>query len=244
MPHTNGMTDVPPPLNNDRQPQGSQTAAPRRRRPQQSPPPSRESRFIGYLILGFGAVALLSVIIIALSNPTLDTDEALPDEQTTARLQETIQQTGVSVPSVQAPAPSAPQLVLPRAKSVKESQIAGGWQAQIGDYVAVLQMKDGAFQVILAHPNPARARLHSSGSYRLIDDIVALEPRLDWKAPVSQGVSYERLTTGSYPMIAGFKDGAMVWQNVPREDRRIYVPPRSPLLLDPQKNYIVWRRAD
>lgn len=244
MPHTNGMTDVPPPLRPDRPLQEGSPSAPRRRRPTQKPEPTRESRFIGYVILGFGAVALLSMLIIALNSPSIDTDEALPDEQTTARLQETIQQTQTPAPRAQPASSPAAQLVLPRVKSVNESQVAGGWQAQIGDYVAVLQMKGGAFQVILAHPDPARARLYSSGVYRLIDDIVALEPRLDWKAPVSQGVFYERLTTGSYPMIAGFKDGAMVWQNVPRDDRRIYAPPRSPLLLDPARNYIVWRKAD
>lgn len=199
---------------------------------------------MGYLVLGFGALALIAVLIIALSGPSLDTDEGLPDEKTAASLQETIQQTGRAVGTPQPAQSVSPQLVLPRAKSVKESQIEGGWQSQIGDYVAVLQIQRGAFQIILASTDPARTRLYSSGTYRIIDDIVALEPRLDWKAPATQGAAYERLTTGSYPMIAGFKDGAMVWQNVPRGESRIYVPTRSPLLLDPQKNYIVWKRVD
>ncbi len=203
---------------------------------------SHESRFIGYLVLGLGVIAVISVLILAFSGG-VDTNEPLPDPTVTANLQSGLSKDAGKV----AEAGNTKALSMSRQKGIDAGDLAGGWQASIGDYVAVMQISKGLFQIIMAHPNAALPRLYSSGSYSMIDDIVVLQPRGDWKAPAvapGSGIKYERLTRGQYPMIVGFKDGTMVWQNVPQGETRTYVPPRSPLLLNPDKDYIVWKKLD
>lgn len=198
---------------------------------------------MGYLVLGLGILAVVTVLMLAFGGDSVDTNEPAPDAAVSANLQSGLSENmkGAQAPQQTAPAP----LALARQKKVDIGDLDGGWKASIGPYVGVLQMEKGLFEVILARPEPELARLYSSGTYTIMDDIVVLKPRLDWKPPTAQpGFRYERLTTGSYPMIVGFKNGAMVWQNVPQTEKRIYVPTRSPLLLDKTREYIVWKRAD
>lgn len=202
---------------------------------------SPESRFIGYLVLGLGVLAVISVLILAFSGGP-DISEDNPDPQVAQRLQTDMPKRS----SGQAAAPK-PQLVMPRQKGVDMDDLEGSWMANIGPYVAVMQIGKGAYQIILARAEPEFPRIYSSGTISMIDDIAVMKPRSDWKAPATpagSGISYERLTRGTYPMIAGFKDGAMIWQNVPQGETRTYVPPRSPLLLDRSRDYIVWKKQD
>ncbi len=211
----------------------------RRRRAVQEMSP--ESRFVGYLVLGLGVLAFISVLILAFAGP--DVSEEGPDPQVAGRLQ-----TDMASQSRREEALDKAQLVLPRQKGVDMGDLQGSWMANIGPYVAVMQIGKGAYQIILARGEPEFPRLYSSGTISMIDDIAVMQPRADWKAPAApagSGIRYERLTRGSYPMIAGFKDDAMIWQNVPQGvETRTYVPPRSPLLLDPSRDYIVWKRQD
>lgn len=238
MTHTDDMEQNPA---NPRRPSGRQPL-PRRLRQSHAGMPG--SRLIGYLILGVGILAVMGVLILALGRNNIVMDEREPDAKTAASLQQAMEMSPYTSGAGETANKEEQALVLPRVKSIRDAQVQGGWQSMIGDYVAVLQIEKGAFQIILAPVRPDFPRLYSSGTYRILDDIIVLTPRLDWKAPSGQGIVYERLTTGSYPMIAGFQDGAMVWQNVPAGEERIYVPPRSPLLLESGKNYIVWKKVD
>lgn len=209
-----------------------------------SPPMSRESKFIGYLVLGLGVLAVISVLIFAFSGGNVDTSGET-DQQVAESLQK-----DMAAPAKMAklkPAAPKPELVMPRQKGIDASDLTGSWKSSLGDYVAVMQMDKGAFQIILAPMNHDLPRMYSSGSFTMIDDIAVLTPRSDWKAPPpppGQDVEYERLTRGEYSMIVGFKDGAMVWQNIPESEKRVSAPPRSPLLLDPALDYIVWKKLD
>lgn len=219
-----------------------------RANPQVSPrrpmPMSRESKFIGYLVLGLGVLAVISVLILAFSGGVDTSGEADP------KVAQGLQQDMASAPTAASRSkPAAPkaELAMPRQKGIKVGDLSGGWKSSIHDYVAVMQMEKGAFQIILAPNNLDLPRMYSSGTYAMVDDMVILTPRTDWKAPPSpagRNVQYERLTRGTYPMIVGFKDGAMIWQNVPQSEKRIDVPSRSPLLLDPAVDYIVWKKLD
>lgn len=204
---------------------------------------SRESKFIGYLVLGLGVLAVISVLVLAFSGGP-DTSDAEIDPQVTAQLQNDIE--GNKAPVQQTTAKPKPELVMARQKGIDLSDLRGGWKSASGDYVLVMQMDKGAFQIILAPMDANLPRMYSSGSYTLLDDIVILKPRSDWKAPPApQGsdIRYERLARGQYAMIVGFKDGAMIWQDVPQSEKRVSIA-RSPLLQDNSLNYIVWKKLD
>lgn len=200
-----------------------------------------QSQMVGYVVLGIGVLAAISVLIMAFSGG-VDTDGPEPDPKVTASLQQDISRQEQSAPASKTP---EPKLAMKRQK-ISAGGISGGWKALIGEYMAVMQMDNGAFQIILAPVDPVVPRLYSSGSYKVIDDIVVLAPRSDWKAPAAPAgtnIRYERLTRGDYAMIAGFKDGAMIWQDVPSTEKRVSSS-RSPLLLDSELEYIVWKKAN
>lgn len=207
--------------------------------------PSRESQFIGYLVLALGIVAVISVLLMALSGG-VDTNSPEPDPKITQALQNEMASSPQN--NVSSPMPAAtPELALKRQNGVKANDLNGGWKASIGDYVAVMQIDKGLFQIILAPATPGLPRIYTSGTFKMLDDIAILEPRSDWKAPKAApntNIQYERLTRGTFPMVVGFQKGAMIWQNVPVSEKRIYVPPRSPLLLDQGQDYIVWKSLD
>lgn len=244
------MNDQDPPLQAPRRPQetqASRTPSQKRaagaRKPMPRPMTPQQSQLVGYVVLGAGVLAVIGVLMLAFSG-NAPTSVPEPSPQVAESLQEDISRQTLA-PNKSAAPPAQPKLVLKRQK-VSAGSLTGGWKALIGDYIAVIQMDKGAYQVILAHADPVVPRLYSSGTYALMDDIITLSPRSDWKAPTppaGSGIRYERLTRGDYSMIAGFKDGAMIWQNVPDDEKRLSAS-RSPLLLEQDDDYIVWKKAD
>jgi hypothetical protein len=203
-------------------------------------PPSQESRFIGYVVLGFGALAVIAVLMLAFGGSN---DVELTAEQTAL---------GEELTRIEAPSEAEAQkpqqkLYLKRQKKIDADDMQGGWQAVIGDYLTVLQIQKGAFQIIMALPDPNRPRKYYSGTYRILDDLIVLKPEFKWgapKRPPGSDITYTRLTASSFPMIVGFDKGNMVWQNAPRSETRVYVPPRSPLLSGTNMDYIIWKKMD
>jgi hypothetical protein len=217
-----------------------QSPNPPRPRPRPAPvSKSRESRFIGFLVLGFGALAVIAVLMMAFSGP-----DAVPLTQE----QEVLSKELAAVESPSAPAQVAQQKpVLKRQKKISESDMQGGWQAVIGDYLTVLQIQKGAFQIIMALPDPQMPRKYFSGTYTILDDMIVMKPVFKWgepKKPAGSTITYSRLTSSSIPMIVGFDRGNMVWQNVSQDETRIYVPLRSALLAGSDQDYIVWKKTD
>jgi hypothetical protein len=205
----------------------------------------QQSQMLGYAVLGVGVIAALSVLILAFrgfggGGDVFNVPEPAP--QVAEKLQEDISRQPRSAP----PAPAQePKLVIKRQK-INSGNVTGGWKALIGDYIAVIQMDKGAYQIILAPADPVVPRLYSSGTYSVLDDIITFRPRSDWKAPTPPAgvnIRYERLTRSDYSMIVGFKDGAMIWQNVPEDEKRISAY-RSPLLIEQDEDYIVWKKAN
>jgi len=224
---------------------------------------SRESAFIGYLVLGFGILAVVAVVLLLMGRDNVSNQAQAPKtpvqqnaahslpasptsdaagNTTAAQLRRDLN----AMPQTAAvPSEPEPALAFSRGGAIDKDDLSGGWQAMIGDRLAVMQMEKGAFQIILAPADPTFPRSYSSGTYDVLEDMVILNPRLDWaapKVPEGSGIRYERLTAGSYPMIVAFKGGEMFWQPVPATETRIYVPLTNPLLVGTQQRFISWKK--
>lgn len=247
IPHNWRMSDPSDPTHPRQTADDAQTRpGQKRRRPPVPGAMSRESRFVGYLVLGFGFLAILAVLIIALGGESdVETNATPRDPALAASLQTDIEKNEPEARSDTPPTPSE-KLVLDRQRNLNASKIEGSWQANIGPYVGVAQMEKGSYQVILAEPGTERARLYSSGVYRIVDDMLMFTPRLDWgapKVPKGSNFRYQRMTAGRSSMIVGFHDGAMVWQHVPRDEQRERPHNRSAVILQGDLPYIVWKKV-
>ncbi len=198
---------------------------------------SPESRFVGYMVLGFGILAVIAVIILALgSRPDKDADEA----KTQALAKELMEPPQVTPP------PPKKELYFDREPDFDAAKMEGDWQAMVGKYTAVLQIKNGSYQIIMAQPDPNAPRIYSTGSYKVLEDIVMLTPRLDWPAPktADSTVAYEILTRAAFPMLVAFDGGKLLWQHPPQSERRVLVGNNSPLFMSEDVHYIVWKKLD
>lgn len=219
---------------------------------------SKESRFIGYLVLGFGVVAVLAVLILAFSGGG-DPEERAADPKVAQELVAdmappvTSNTPKASVPVLQIqPLPEAKpvlpvappkELYFKRDPDLSASDMEGTWQAAIGRYTAVLQMQRGAYQITYGQANPQAARLYSLGTYKVTEDMVELSPRFDWPAPASRsGAGYEILTRSPFPVIAAMQGGRMLWQNPPQSEDRVVAPYKTPAIAGENVNYIVWQK--
>ncbi len=177
---------------------------------------SRESRFVGYLVLGFGVLAIIAVLIIALGGKKEET------------------------PVVAGAKPEAQSLIA-------QSDMEGDWQAAIGKFTAVLQIRKNVYQIILAQPDPNAPRYYSSGTFKVVEDVMVLTPRIDWPPPASPAgkkIGYSILTQAPFPMIAVFKDGGMLWQNPPQSEKRVRAPLTSPIFKSERVDYVSWKKLN
>ncbi len=201
---------------------------------------SRESRFIGYLVLGFGVLAVVAVLVLALGggeaeNNTRDT------AQQSANARDLMSDLAAAPVQTQ-PAP-VKDLFFERDADFDAGDMEGDWQASIGRYTAVLQIRKDVYQLILASPDPVAPRFYSSGTFKVIEDIIMLSPRRDWPAPKSNGnVAYSQMTQAPFPVIARIEDGKLLWQNVPQSERRVTAPYTSPLFMSENVKLATWQK--
>lgn len=213
-----------------------------RRRPRRLPQqPSKESRFIGYVVLGFGTLAVIAMLMIAFGG-----NEDAPQTPEQQNLQKEL--AAAQTAPVDLAEKKETALQFKRQKKIDQGDMQGGWQAAIGDYLAVMQIQKGAFQIIMALPDPNMPRKYFSGTFTTLDDLIILKPQPQWgepKKPANSPIVYDALTSSTFPMIVGFDGGKMVWQNVPPGvEERVYVPARSPLLSLGDMDYIIWKKTD
>jgi len=218
-------------------------APPRSRPPQagKKPPMSRESRFVGYMVLGFGILAVIAVVIIAMGGRS-----KAPSQQVAQPEQQKLDKELMAPPVVAKPAPKK-ELYFERESSFDAKKMEGDWQGTLGKYTAVLQIKNGVYQYILAQPDPMAPRRYSIGNYKVREDIIVFTPRLDWPEPKStsgEAVKYQLITGAAFPIIAVLDGKKMLWQNPPQSETRVLVPNNSPLFLSEDINFIVWHRLD
>lgn len=241
-------------------------------------PSSKESRFVGYMVLGFGILAVMSVLLIAANRfghqgtPAVQ-DAIVPPNAAIVPPQQPALATGAAPSSPLSPElqgrvardllgalPSAPssssgastrykqppkdELYFKREPDLNQKDIVGAWQSSVGNSTVVLQLGQGIYQIVMADPSQYSYRQYSSGTYEVLEDLVTLTPRTDWAPPSPpQGtdVVYNAITTAPFPVMVAMKGGAMLWQNPPSTETRIYVPRALPLLQDSGQGYIVWK---
>ncbi len=230
---------------------------------------SNESEFIGYLVLGFGILAVIAVLLIAVNrfggsegkpqlqqaqsesvNPqTVQPPVTTNTKETHNRIAQDLLggiQSPPEKPKAQTRPAAKKDLYFTRQPNLKPESIAGAWQAMIGSSTAVLQINAGTYQIVLADPKEYSRRLYSSGTYKILDDMVVLSPRMDWSAPtppVGTDVFYQSITTAPFPVMVGMKGGRMLWQNPPSTETRVYVPRSMPLMQNHTQGFITWQRV-
>lgn len=268
------MTDdsMPPSKPSSQNPRQSS----RGRRPTQKPPLlglSKESEFIGYIVLGFGVLAVIAVLLVAVNrfggasknvvtqnNVTgVAQTDPLPSSvkpvtpQNNQDLQNRVAQDllgnmkeNFSTEPIEIQKKDKNQLLFDRQPNIKPSDIEGSWQANVGKKTAVLQMVNGTYQIIIADPMEYSYRKYSSGNYTMIEDIILFQPRTDWpkpKPPPGTDVQYSQITMAKFPAIAAIQKGKMLWQNPPASEKRVYVPRGLAVAKDTANGLIVWQRA-
>lgn len=241
--YTDVMSDQPPSVPPRPRPQGQRPS-------QKKQGLSHESRFIGFLVLGFGVLAVVAVAIIAFSGKkevANKESEGVPQE--TAQLAEPPQELVSDMINTQAvaPQPPKPELFFKRDPDLDIGDMKGAWQATIGKYTAVVQLESDVYQVILAQPDPNAARLYSSGTYKVMEDVILFTPRLDWPEPTpakGKSIPYEVLTRAPFPILAKIDGDKMMWQNPPQSERRVLVPYNSPLFMDENVDYVTWKKLN
>lgn len=225
----------------DQPPSRPQPSRPQTKRPPQGkgrPALSYESRFIGYLVLGFGVLAVIAVVIIMLSGKSAEVKK------------EDVQQTLVPEmidTQTAAPAKPKPELYFKREPDLDTADLKGAWQTSIGKFTAVVQFEKDVYQIILAQADPNAPRLYSSGTYKVLEDIVLLTPRLDWPQPLSPKgkiIPYEVITRAPFPLVVFIDGDKMLWQNPPPSEKRVLVPFKSPIFMDEKVDYVTWKKLD
>ena len=226
---------------------------------------SRESRFVGYMVLGLGVVAVIAVLMIAASkfggkqdaqplsqtpmsaqNNVVTPNQPVDDKNLQARVAQDLLSGMKPVTATPVKPVAKKELYFRREPDLNAPDIEGAWQTMISKSTAVLQMNGGTYQIVIADPKEYSRRLYSAGTYKVLEDIILLTPRLDWpapQAPKGTDVNYAPITSAEFPVVAAIKSGKMLWQNPPSSETRIYVPRAMPLLLDVTQGYIVWQKV-
>lgn len=241
-----------------------QPAAPPRKKPappkgarrKAGAPMSRESRFIGYVVLGFGVLAVATVLILAFSGGVDVKNAPVPQQEAVKAIQSDLASTPSppATPSATQAAPreqakpvrrTAGKLAFARQSDIPVSDMNGGWQSMIGKYTAVIQLDGKVYQIILASSDPAASRVYSSGTYQVVDDIITFTPRTDWPEPSNaRGASlkYNKLTRSPFSLLVGFQQGRMLMQNVPSSEDRVLTTPYSAMFMNEKVDYVVWQK--
>lgn len=252
------MNDTSPPQQpkpRPRPPAGARPAGGAKPRRQQ--PISKESRFVGYLVLGFGLLAVIAVLVLAFSggdNASAPAVEKSADA--TSATPATTQPAPALLPSDLVndlselesrrakPVTANRDLLFERTPKFDAGKMEGDWQAMIGRYTAVLQIRKDVYQIILASSDPSTPRYYSSGTFIVNEDIITLSPRQDWPPPSStvKGAGYSKLTRGPFPIIARFDSGKMLWQNPPASEKRVNGPHISPIFMSESVRLASWQK--
>lgn len=196
-------------------------------------PVSAQSKWIGFVVLGFGVVAVAAVILMALNM------NATPAEQAQQELADSVK----SMPSEESV--PEPATEYKRQKNVKPADITGMWQTNINGGKAVVQIENGVYRIVVSFDNRNLERRYSNGTYRMVDDVMILTPRTEWGPPTTDGAEYRPLTVSEFPLLVARDGKKLVWQNPKRADVAdgdIYIPNVNPFLTLTQNGVAVWEK--
>lgn len=218
-------------------------------------PVSGESRFIGYIVLGFGVLAVIAVGVLAFSGredlsvpagtqaPVPAANALKKAASNTARDMEADLRD--KAPTISVEKIERKDLYFKRQPNIAAASVEGSWQSRIGKKTVVLKMSGGTFQIVISPDGQQNLRIYSSGTYKKTEDILVFTPDKKWTPPaVPQGqpLYYQPLTQAVFPVIAALESGKMLWQNPPPQEKRVYAP-ASMVLIGPQDQpYVVWQK--
>lgn len=218
---------------------------PRTRQGGPRPPQSRESKFIGYLVLGFGIVAVVAVLLLAfMGGGAPDTNVRQPAPGQAAKIAPLKPQELIQAPE---PVPE-PEYKSPfkRQPNMDAAGLDGNWQGMIGQFTAVLQMNKGVYQIILATDDSYMPRYYSSGTYKVLEDMITFTPQNNWPPPVTRSGkgNYQAITRAPFSLMSAFYEGKMLWANVPPTEERVRRYLEVPVFMSEDVAYVVWQRIE
>lgn len=218
-------------------------------------PASAESRFIGYLVLGFGILAVIAVGILAVNGrgdgpAPMASETSVPGAVAVQKPSSEVAKDMATElrdkpPTVPVKKIERKDLYFKRQPGISAVAVEGTWQSQIGEKTAVLKMSGGSYQISVSTTQQPNMRIYSSGTYKQTDDIFLFVPQSQWNppsVPKDQTLYYTPLTRAEFPVIAAIEGGKMLWQNPPPQEARVDAP-SSLVLLDPHDQpYVVWQK--
>lgn len=203
-------------------------------------------KHVGYVVLAFGLGAFLFVFSLGIGKwygvgPFSSLKKRVGTRAELAAFQD------LAAPSALSQSREQEAFVPPRDRDLDPARIEGQWQAEIGEYLGLLSVKGGGYQILLAPIDPSSARIYSSGTYTFKEGLLVLSPRLDWPAPhppsAQQEIPYRNLTLSSFPFLVIMDGSAMLWSNPLPDEPAIYVPQKNPLFLTTNLQTLSWTKV-
>ncbi len=108
--------------------------------------------------------------------------------------------------------------------TLDESQMVGFWGYQDENLQMTLQMRNGGFEWLLANPANEYTRYYTRGSYKIEGDVIILQQRDDFGAPVDLqrlDVTYLPSTLRDVNIRVSFENNKMIWRGEGGEIARL-----------------------
>ncbi len=198
---------------------------PKKHRKRPAPATSGNAKLVGYVVLLAGVLAVLGVGVLAyqkFSDPAAGT---APGQQDLAFA-----------------AGQDQKQIPPAVKGLN-----GSWLARLPTGNAVIQIGDGAYQIVMDMSGSGYMRRYSRGTVRQDGDFIILEPRSEYGAPdgTAEGHNYFVMTMRAFPVKTSVKGDIMIWEPGPK----ILVGPSKkpsdhPLFADAGQPIIRWDRVE
>jgi hypothetical protein len=203
---------------------------------------------MGFVVLGFGVLAVTATLLLALNMRTPAPPENGTTPAATPAEENMVDTLNSMTQETRARAEPEPKVNVSRERqeNIKESAITGMWQTAIDGGKAVLQIENNVYRIIISFENPNLSRRYSNGTYRLIKDILVFYPNPAWGAPeVPEGapnIDYDALTQSEFPILVSRQRNNLVFMHPDDEivPSGVYRPSDSPLLSLIETGIAVW----
>ena len=207
--------------------------APRKTKPARKQ--SSESRWIGFLVLGFGILAVVAVGLLALQN--------------SKGVEDTINQQAAQSAEEQNDLAEALDGIRDGVRTQQENAIEdadldtikGVWETQLVSGKAVIELKKSKYRMIVAGDGESSRRYYSNGTYEIMEDgVLVLTPNLTSRPP-QDSYRYSHVHRGPIPVKIGQQEGYMIW-TPPGIQSKVFVPSIHPFLRLASEQIAVWKK--
>lgn len=220
--------------------------------------PSRESQWIGLLVLGFGALCLGAVGFFIYHSMNAAPEDIAGGQAVQQTAQVQVQQQkqqqasaakdadrrselsksldGIKSRSAKEPNSAAADM------EVSESQISGAWETILKqNMTGIMDLSNGRYRLILANDNPAVYRFFSNGTYEVDGkNILILRPDPNSSAP-QDGFRYRPVYREPMSVKMERRGEYMIWTRPPSTYYNVINPSSHPLLRLADDNLMIWQ---